>query len=416
MKQANTSLILIIPSASYRTSSFMASVSKLELKVLVLTDKSQVFSEYYPDNVITMNFEDWQSHIENIREWSVKHDLKAVIGVDEESIVLAAKLSELLGLKHNSLESVKLTKDKYLMRKALKDFGLKSQWFKRFSVHQPIEELLTEISFPCILKPTFLSASQGVVRADNNKEFIKGTNMLVELLAQKEIKRQGGDQANWFLVEEFIPGKEVSLEGIVSNGKLKELAIFDKPETLDGPTFPETILITPTLLEEHLQVSLIKTAQTALEALGIINGPVHVEFRINNNGNYILECAARSIGGLCSKVLEFKGGMSLEELILRSSLGKNIEKSNFVGMVKGVMMMPIEKKGIFKEIRGADAALAIKGITELQITIKSGDLLEPLPEGGRYPGFLFAEGKNQKEVLKVLKKAWAKIEIISDNI
>ena len=416
MKQANPSVILIIPSASYRTSPFMDAVSKLELKVLVLTDKSQVFSEDYPDNVITMNFEHWRVHLDTICEWSDKHSLKAVLGVDEESIVLAARLSEVLGLVHNAIESVELTKDKFLMRNALKDAGRKSPWFKRFSVHQVPQELVNEISFPSILKPTFLSASQGVVRADNNKEFIKGTNMLVELLAQKEIKRQGGDQANWFLVEEFIPGKEVSLEGIVSNGKLKELAIFDKPETLDGPTFPETILITPSLLDKDLQESLFETGQTGLKALGIIKGPVHIEFRINKNGVFILECAARSIGGLCTKVLEFKGGMSLEELILRSALGRNIEKTNFSGTVKGVMMMPINNKGILREIRGTEAALAVKGITELQITIKSGGILEPLPEGGRYLGFIFAEGKDQDSVLKNLKKAWAQIEIVSDNI
>ena len=416
MKQANPSVILIIPSASYRTSPFMDAVSKLELKVLVLTDKSQVFSEDYPDNVIIMNFESWLVHIDNIREWSVKHDLKAVLGVDEESIVLAARLSEVLGLVHNSLESVKLTKDKFLMRNALKDAGLKSPWFKRFSVHQAPQELVNEISFPSILKPTFLSASQGVVLANNIEEFKRAFEMLSKLLARAEVKKRGGEQANWILVEEFLPGKEVSLEGIVSNGKLKELAIFDKPETLDGPTFPETILITPTLLDKNLQVSLFETAQTALEALGIIRGPVHIEFRINENGIFILECAARSIGGLCTKVLEFKGGMSLEELILRSALGRNIAKANFSGTAKGVLMMPINNKGILREVRGTEAALAVNGITGLQTTIKSGGILEPLPEGGRYLGFIFAEGKDQNSVLKNLKKAWAKIEIISDNI
>ena len=394
----------------------MDAVTKLDLKVLVITDKSQVFSEYFPEKVITINFEQWQESIEKIRAWSVKFDLKAVIGVDEESIILAANLSEFLGIKHNSLESVKLTKDKYLMRKALKDSGLKSPWFKRFSVNETPKDIVTEISFPCVLKPTFLSASQGVIRADNVSEFCISFEILSGLLSQEEMKIQGGDQANWILVEEYISGKEVSIEGIVNEGKLKELAIFDKPEPLEGPTFPETIFITPALLSEQLQISLLETAQTALEALGIIKGPVHVELRINKNGNYILECAARSIGGLCSKVLEFKGGMSLEELILRSALGRNIEKTNLVGKAKGVMMLPTEKRGILREIRGAEAALSMKGITEMEITIKPGEMLEPLPTGGRYLGFLFAEGKDQYSVIKDLKTAWSKIEIISEKI
>jgi len=306
MNQANSSVIIIIPSASYRTNPFMDAATKLDLKVLVITDKSQVFSEYYPDNVITMNFEHWQESIENIREWSERYDLKSVIGVDEESIILAAKLSESLCIEHNSLESVKLTKDKYLMRSELKKSGLKSPWFKRFSVHETPKDIFAELSFPCVLKPTFLSASQGVIRVNSFEEFGKGCEMLSELLAEEKVKKRGGDQANWILVEEYIPGKEVSIEGIVNDGKLKDLAIFDKPEPLEGPIFPETIFITPTILDEHLQFSLLETAQRALQALGISKGPVHIELRINDYGNYILECAARSIGGLCSKVLEFK--------------------------------------------------------------------------------------------------------------
>ena len=394
----------------------MDAATKLDLKVLVITDKSQVFSEYYPDNVITMNFEHWQESIENIREWSERYDLKAVIGVDEESIILAAKLSESLCIEHNSLESVKLTKNKYLMRSELKKSGLKSPWFKRFSVHETPKDIFAELSFPCVLKPTFLSASQGVIRVNSFEEFGKGCEMLSDLLAEEKVKKRGGDQANWILVEEYIPGKEVSIEGIVNDGKLKDLAIFDKPEPPEGPIFPETIFITPTILDEHLQFSLLETAQTALQALGISKGPVHIELRINDHGNYILECAARSIGGLCSKVLEFKGGMSLEELILRSALGRNIAKTKLIGMAKGVMMMPTEQSGILREIRGAEAALAVSGITEMEITIKPGEMLELLPKGGRYLGFLFAEGKDQKSVIKNLKTAWSKIEIITENI
>ena len=157
-------------------------------------------------------------------------------------------------------------------------------------------------------------------------------------------------------------------------------------------------------------------AQTALQALGIRKGPVHIELRINDKGNYILECAARSIGGLCSKVLEFKGAMSLEELILRSALGRNIEKTQLIDKVMGVMMMPIEKRGILKEIQGIKAALAMNGITDLQTTIKPGEILEPLPKGDRYLGFLFAEGKYQDSVKTVLQEAWSKIVIVFEEI
>ncbi len=415
MNHSNSSVILIIPSGSYRTNAFMNAVIKLDLKVLVITDKSQVFSEHYPENVITMNFQLWKDWLDIIREWSERYDLKAVIGVDEESIILAARLSESLCIEHNSLESVKITKDKYLMRRELKKFGLIGPWFKRFSVHKQPKEIFSEISLPCVIKPTFLSASQGVFRVNSLEEFMGGFEMLIDLLSQDEMKMLGGDKSNWILVEEFIPGNEVSIEGIVNNGILKDLAIFDKPEPLDGPTFPETIFVTPTILDEHIQLSILETAQTALKALKIVNGPVHVELRINNNGNYILECAARSIGGLCSKILEFKGGMSLEELILCSSLGRNVEKTKLIERAKGVMMMPIEKRGMLREIIGIEAALSVRGITDLQTTIRLNEILEPLPKGGRYLGFLFAEGKDQDMVKKVLKKAWSKIEVVYEK-
>ena len=193
------------------------------------------------------------------------------------------------------------------------------------------------------------------------------------------------------------------------------MALFDKPEPLEGPTFEETIFVTPSDLSENNQFALFKTAQNALNALGIVKGPVHVELRINSSGNYILECASRSIGGLCSKVLEFKGGMSLEELILRSYLGRNVENSRLIGSSKGVMMMPNEKMGILKEMKGVKDAFKVKGITDLQISVNPGENLEPLPIGGRYLGFIFAEDKNNELVIKALKNAWSKITVVLEN-
>jgi len=411
----DSAVILIIPSASYRTSAFITVVEKLDLKVLVISDKSQVFSGKYPDNLMIINFHHWKDRLDEISEWSERNGLKAVIGVDEESIVLAANLSNYLKVEHNPVESVLLTKDKYLMRFELKNARLNSPWFKRFLIHDSPNKMINEISFPCVIKPTFLSASRGVIRVNTTKELAKGIKTLNELLSLEEIRERGGEQSDWILVEEYIPGKEVAIEGIVSESKLKVLAVFDKPEPLVGPTFEETIFVTPSILPEKTLYSLFKTAQNAVNALGIVKGPVHIEVRINSSGNYILECASRSIGGLCSKILEFQGGMSLEELILRSYLGRNVEKSKLSGSARGVMMMPTEKMGTLKEMRGVENALNVKGIIDLQITVKPGEKLEPLPKGDRYLGFIFAEDKNQELVIKALKNAWSKIGVVLEN-
>ncbi|MBS1256004.1 MAG: Alanine--anticapsin ligase [Deltaproteobacteria bacterium] len=415
MDKTSIAVILIIPSASYRSNAFMNAADKLDLKILVVTDNSQVFSDQFPDNIITMNFDHWTEKLDEISEWSDRFNLMAVIGVDEESILLAAIFSQYLGIEHNSIESVMRTKNKLLMRFELKKARMNCPWFRSFSIEKLPDDIIEEINFPCVIKPTFLSASQGVLRVNNEQEFKEGFQILTDLLSQKKIKKRGGEEANYIMVEEYIPGNEVSIEGIVSQGKLKILAIFDKPEPLEGPTFEETIFVTPTTLSGSMQSSLYETAQQAMETLGIVKGPVHIEVRINSNGNYILECASRSIGGMCSKILEFQGGMSLEELILRSSLGRNIEKSNLSDTAKGVMMMPIKNSGKLKEMRGVEEAISVDGITDLQITIKPGEMLDPLPKGDRYLGFLFAEGKNQEMVIKDLKNAWSKIEVVTED-
>jgi biotin carboxylase len=411
----NSAVILIIPSASYRTGPFMNAIKKLDLKVLVISDKSQVFSGKYPDNLIIINFNHWKDKSVEISKWAKNNGLKAVIGVDEESIVLAANLSNFLNVDHNSIESVLLTKNKYLMRTELKKTGLCSPWFKIFSIYESSNKIINEISFPCVIKPTFLSGSRGVMRVNTKKELSEGIKTLNELLSLDELRKRGGKQSDYIMIEEYIPGKEVAIEGIVSEGKLTMLAIFDKPELLEGPTFEETIIVTPSVLTKKIQYSLLETLQVVVKALGIVKGPVHAEARINRNGNYILECASRSIGGLCSKVLEFQGGISLEELILRSYLGRNIEKSKLIGNARGVMMMPTEKKGILKEIGGVKDALVVNGVTDLQITVKPGEKLQPLPKGDRYLGFIFAEGNNQEFVINALKNAWSKIEIVLEN-
>ncbi len=411
----NIAVILIIPSASYRTSAFIKALEKLNLKALIISDKSQVFSTKYPEKLMIMNYHQWKDKLDEIRKWTKSNVLKAVIGVDEESIVLAAKLSKILKVEHNPVDSVLLTKDKYLMRIQFKKAGVNSPWFKLFSIHDSLEMIINEISFPSVIKPTFLSGSQGVIRVNTKEELSNGIKTLKELLLLDYIRERGGEKSEWFLIEEYISGKEVSIEGIVTKGKLKVLTIFDKPESPQGPTFEETIIVTPSALSKKNQLNIFETAQNAVSALGILKGPVHIELRTNSFANYILECASRSIGGLCSKALEFQGGASLEELIICSYLGRNVEKSKLTGLTRGVMMMPTEKEGILMEVRGIKDALNVKGVTDLVMTVNSGERLVPLPQGDRYLGFIFAEGKDQDFVVNVLKNAWSKLDVILDN-
>ena len=413
---SSAGVILIIPSTSYRTAAFMEAAIKLDLKVMVITERTQVFEEVYPDSIITLDFKNWTDHLPQIRAWTGDLELKTVVGVDEESVLIAAEISSSLGIRHNSVDSVRKTRDKYLMRSCLEEAGLQSPWFHRFPIHGKASEMVEALSFPCVLKPTFLSASRGVVRVDGKEEFFTGLNMLRSLLGRPEMEELGGEQVHWFLAESYIPGREYSLEGIVMNGQLKPLALFDKPDPLEGPTFPETLYITPSRLDQKRQVELYEIAEKALKALGISQGPVHIEARLGNNGFHILECAARSIGGLCSRVLEFTGGMSLEELILRSSLGRDVESAHRLPDARGVMMMPVQCSGILRKIKGRDESLGVEGITGIEMTASPGDMLETLPWDGKYPGFLFAEGKDQVAVEGILRQAWSRMELVIEGV
>ena len=415
MIKSNPGIILIIPCSSYRTNAFIEAVKRLELEVLILTNDTQVFEGISKNSIISLNFNHWTERITEIRLWSSKNNLTSVIGVDEESVMIAAEISKELGIVHNSIESVKKTRNKFLLRTCLKNNNLPSPWFNRFAIKEDPKKLIKKINYPCVLKPTFLSASQGVIRVDNKSDFIEGFKMLKELLARHEISRRNKEQSNWILIEEYIPGKEISIEGLVLNGKLKPLTLFDKPEPLEGPTFPETFFITPSKLENKTQVILFELAQQVIEALGIKHGPVHIEARINVEGIFILECAVRSIGGLCSKILQFSGGISLEELIIRSSLGRNVEKVQKNSKAKGIMIMPVIHGGVLKEIKGREKALSVKGITGLETTVTKGERLEPLPKEAKYPGFIFAEGRNQDAVENSLRKAWSVIEILFED-
>jgi biotin carboxylase len=296
------------------------------------------------------------------------------------------------------------------MREVLRDAGLRVPSFKNVALSPMPEPALLGITYPCVVKPLSLSASQGVMRANNRDEFVEAADRVRRVLRSPEIQASRESNLDRMLVEGYIPGKEVAVEGLLTDGDFRVLAIFDKPDPLEGPFFEETIYVTPSRLNETEQDAIKKCAAAAVRALGLTHGPVHAEFRVNDEGVWPLEVAPRPIGGLCGRALRFStdfeaGNISLEELLLRQAL--DLPSAHVVRekSASGVMMIPVPRGGVLEKVEGDDEARATAGVTELHITARVHDFVAAWPEGSSYLGFIFARGEKPDDVEEALRQA-----------
>ena len=405
-------ILLLLPTKTYRAKAFLSAASQLGVAVAIGSDQPQTLSELSPRKSLVINFGKPENGVKEIVEFAQTHPIDAVVGVDDETTVLVSMVSEALSLPHNSVESARTTRSKYQMRKVLATGGIPSPHFELVSISADPAEIATGVAFPCVLKPLSLSASRGVIRANNPKEFVTAFQRIVRILGSSDVKSRKDARAQQILVEDFIPGIEVALEGILIRGRLKVLAIFDKPDPLDGPFFEETLYVTPSRLPVDVQNEIVSCTARTAEVLGLREGPVHAELRVNDNGAWIIEIAARSIGGLCARTLRFGAGISLEELIIRHAIGMEVESLQREWQPAGVMMMPIPHAGILREVRGKTDAEQVSGIEEVTISIPIGQEVLPLPEGARYLGFIFARGSTPASVEASLREAHHRLEFV----
>jgi biotin carboxylase len=262
--------------------------------------------------------------------------------------------------------------------------------------------------YPCVLKPLGLSASRGVIRVNNDAEFAEAFSRIRTLLGSADIAMMREEQNQYIQMESFIEGREFALEGLVTAGELQMIAIFDKPDPLDGPFFEETIYVTPSRESPEAQQVLIAAASRAVRALGLTRGPIHAELRMKAGQAWVLEVAARPIGGLCARMLQFHGGVPLEEVILRHAVGEDISHVRLCDSASGVMMIPIPNGGgVYRGVEGVEQALVIADVEDVIITAKEGQKILPLPEGASYLGFIFARAGLPARVEQVLREAHA---------
>ncbi len=288
----------------------------------------------------------------------------------------------------------------------MQNAGLPVPDFFSFALTEPLDSVLRRVVFPCVLKPLRLAASQGVIRANNPAEFRAAVERIARLLASPELQVTREADLDRLLVERYIPGTEAALEGFLEAGHLHVLALFDKPDPLEGPYFEESIYVTPSRLSSGVQEQISRCAAQSIQALGLGEGPVHAEFRLNPRGPWVLEVAPRPIGGLCSRVLRFgPQRIFLEELLIRKVLGMPGADLRREPDSAGVMMIPVPRSGILEQVEGLHEALAVTGIDEIQITARLRDFIAAWPEGSSYLGFIFARGRTPDFVEAALREA-----------
>jgi biotin carboxylase len=398
-------VLLVMRTRTYRAKAFLRAAERVGVDVTVATERDQPLAHLAPGATVALDFADPTRARSQARAFAQEYPLEAVVGVDDDTTVLAAQVAAELGLPHNPVEAVKAARYKDVMRLALSESeGVLSPAFWLLSLHEDPTAFASRIGYPVVLKPLSLAASRGVIRADDAHGFLRAFREIACILAESNLD-PGDPGANQILVEEFIPGVEVALEGLLIDGALTTLALFDKPDPLDGPFFEETIYVTPSRLPPASQVAIGETAQRAAAALGLRSGPVHAEVRLNERGAWIVEVAARSIGGLCSSTLRFGGGTSLEEVIVRQALRLDPGSLQREQLPAGVMMIPIPAAGVLRGVHGLEQATAVRGITSVDITIPCGERVEPLPRASRYLGFIFAQADTPAEVERALRRA-----------
>lgn len=399
-------VLIVAATTGYQTRLFASAARRLGMEVALATDRCHVLHALEApsgDRAIPVRFDDPYAAAETIAQAG---PFDGILAAADRPAFLAAIVAEKLGLPYSSPASVEASRNKFLARQRFLSAGLPVPRFFRVDVDQGPDEAAGQAQYPCVLKPLGLSASRGVIRADNPAEFVAAFRRIEALLARPEIQIQREAHNRYIQVESFIEGQEYALEGVLTAGRLQTLAVFEKPDPLDGPFFEETIYLAPPRAPHP---ALVPAIEKAIRALGLTDGPVHAELRDDGRQAWVLEVAARPIGGLCAKALRFSGRMPLEELLLRHAVGEDVSHLEREACSSGVMMIPIERAGVYESVDGLDSALEIAGVEEIAITAKVGQTLEPLPEGASYLGFIFARGKASEDVEKSLRGAHARL-------
>lgn len=410
---ARSRVLLLVPARTYRAADFLLAAGRMRLDLVVASDGALPLGGH---PVIPVSPADPDASVRRILARSGPVD--AVVAADTPMLILAATVAARMGLPHNPVGAVRAATGKAAQRQRWAAAGVPQPSFRIVpAAGDLVRQAAEAVGFPCVVKAVSLSASQGVLRAGDPAAAVEAARRIRRVLDEAERPAEEP-----LLVEEYLPGAELSIDGVLHDGDLTVTAVFDKPGAPDGPTFEETLLVSPSRLASGVLAAAVRTAADAARSLGLSTGPIHAELRTGDRGPAMLELAPRSIGGLCSRALRFPGGASLEEIVLANALGRPLPAATGgsttrpapAGPVRpcGVFMLPVPRPGVLRAVEGRAGALAVPGITGLTITIPPGQRVRPLPDGDRYLGFIFAEGDTGPEVERALTAASERLRVI----
>jgi biotin carboxylase len=411
-EDARPRVLVVSPHSSYRIAPFLAAAERLGVQVVVVSSSEHSLVSALAHGV-RVDFRDTEAAFRTVIGALGVNPVHGILGTDDASVELAARLARHYGLPHNPPEAARISRRKDLARERLAVADAVVPRHRRVDLRRPLDEQIGDLTFPIVAKPLMLSASRGVIRADDLSELEGACRRIADIIATEEV--QAAEERESVLLEEYLPGREYALEGLLDDGELQLLALFDKPDPLEGPFFEETYYITPTSLSEAERGVLLDAVQAACRAYGLTTGPVHAELRLNQGQAWVLEVASRSIGGECARLLRFGTGFSLEELLIAHAIGKPLPQRP-EGEAAGVLMIPIPRAGVLRRVEGLLAAQRVPGIEDITISVREGYELVPLPEGTSYLGFMFARGPDPRTVERALREAHAHLRFVTAPI
>jgi hypothetical protein len=411
-------VLLLATTTGYQIRSFGEAAKALGVRLVIGSDRCDRLEDPWWDGAIPVRFHDADASVDAVATAWQGPPPSGVIAVGDRPTVLAARLAAAFGLPGNPVDAAEASRDKQASRRAFAAAGLPTPSWQVFPTTQD-PSTVRAIEYPAVIKPLALSGSRGVMRVDDEDALAAAFHRLRHLLRAPDIAIQRDGLHDFVLVESFVAGREYAIEGVLSGGVLEVIAIFDKPDPLDGPFFEETIYVTPSRAASGVQRAMIDAVATAARALGLRHGPVHAECRVNDRGVYVLEVAARPIGGLCSRAVRLEGSgrnlISLEEVLLRHAIGGEIGEYRQSSDASGVMMIPIPRRGIYRGVTGVDRARDVAGVEDVRITAKPDGLLVPLPEGRSYLGFIFASAGTPAQVEQALREAHTHLSFVVEK-
>jgi biotin carboxylase len=397
-------VLLVLPTRTYRARAFLEAARRLQLEVVVASEESSTLGRLRPGSELVLDLENPTSAVGEGGERVDGLAIDAVVAADDGAVLAVAEISQRLGLPGSPPSAIAATRNKFLMRERLRqaDVSQPRSWL------WPDGEPAPAVEFPAVIKPLDQAASRGVVRVDDRVQLVRAGERVRRALGDRSRPGAGPD----LLVEDFIPGPEVAVEGLLRDGRLSVLAVYDKPEPLDGPFFEETVYTVPSQLAPARRDQVTGSVEEAARALGLSQGALHAELRLGGPAPQVIDLASRTIGGRCSAVLRFRSGRSLEEIVLLAALGEELGDVELEHGTRGVMMMPIPRGGRLRSVAGRDRVLAQSGIDGVEMAIPLGGRVVPLPEGDRYLGFIFGHGEDAQQVTSLLRAAYRDLEIV----